>query len=40
LVLLGLNVVIMFEDNKEEIKSILEKQANPKHKDAMGEKNN
>jgi hypothetical protein len=30
----------MFEDNREETKSIPNKQASPKHRDAMGDTNN
>jgi hypothetical protein len=37
---LGLDDVVAFEDSREETKSILDKQASPKHKDAMGETNN
>jgi hypothetical protein len=36
--MLGLDVVIMFEDNKE-TKNILEKQTSPKHRNVMGETN-
>jgi len=40
LALLGLDDVAMFEDNREETKSIPKKQANPKNRNAMGDKNN
>ncbi len=40
LALLGLDDVTMFEDNREETKSIPKKQASPKNRNAMGDKNN
>jgi hypothetical protein len=37
---LGLDDVVVFEDNREQRKSIPEKQASSKHRDAMGETKN